>query len=489
MAGIGFELRKIFKERSIFNLLRGTFYSAFTVIGPMLIVILCITALFTIMDYQSIEHGQKDLLMSLILYVFIFSLIATNPLSAVVSRYIADKIFEEKLSDILPCYYAGLLINIILAAAMAIPFAIFTAVKGSSISPLAILLAICIFTALVFVFYTMTFISALKDYKSIALAFLIGMAVTLALSYILYKAVHVSFIFSVLTGMASGFILTGSILFALVRHFFKENSRNYKELLTYMRRFKLLFLTNLFYTLGLYIHNFVFWNYEPVALVVGGVLKSAPVYDTATYLAMITSVSATVIFTVRVEINFHDRYKVYCQHILGGIGEDIVTAKQNMFKMLVKEIVFIVQMQMIITVIVFLVIMIFSSFLGFGGLVISIYPALAAGYYIIFIMYCMIVFLYYFDDRISAFISSLIFFAVTFAVSVICTRLNPNLYGLGPVAGAFSGWTVSFFRIKYIERNLESQMYCKGDIVKRVYQSEPKLGNLIEINRETGAKE
>lgn len=488
MAGIGFELRKIFKERSIVNLLKGTFYSAFTVIGPMLIVIGCISVLFTIMDYQSIDHGQKDLMMSLILYVFIFSLIATNPLSAVVSRYIADKIFEENLSDILPCYYTGLLINVLLAAAMAVPFVIFTAVKGS-ISPLVMVLAMCIFTALVFVFYTMTFISALKDYKSIALAFLIGMAITLALSYILYRGVHVSFIFSVLIGMASGFTLTGSILFALVRHFFKENSGNYKELLTYLRRFKLLFFTNLCYTLGLYIHNFVFWNYAPVALVVGGVLKSAPVYDTATYLAMITSVSATVIFTVRVEINFHDRYKVYCQHILGGIGEDIVTAKKNMFKMLVKEIVFIVQMQMIITVIIFLFIMIFSSFLGFGGLVISIYPALAAAYYIIFIMYCMIVFLYYFDDRISAFISSLIFFAVTFAVSVICTHLKPSLYGLGPVLGAFSGWTASFFRLKYIERNLESQMYCKGDIIKRVYQSEPKLGNLIEINRENGTKE
>lgn len=471
MAGIGFELKKIFKERSVVNLLKGAFYSSFTVIGPMLITILCLMALYVIMGYQNVALESRDLLSSIILYAFIFSMILTSPLSAIISRYIADKIFEEDTDGVMPCYHAGLLINIILGVIVCVPF-IAAAIYYGNVEPLLMMTAGCLFMALLFVFYNMTFISALKEYKSITMAFLIGMGITILLSYILYHMLSLSFVFSITAGMAAGFMIIAFILSALVKRFFTVNNNCYKEFLSYLWRYKLLFLTNLCYTLGLYIHNFIFWKFSSLSNVTADMFYSAPSYDTATFLAMLTSVSATVIFTVRVEIKFHEKYQDYCQQLIGGVGKDIVITKNNMFQTLVKEILYIVQIQTSITIVLFMLFTIFSSYLGFGGMVMTIYPLLAAGYFVIFIMYCMIVFLYYYDDGFGAFISSLVFFAVTFITAVIAWRLSPAFYGISPFIGAFSGWTAAFFRLQYIERNIDRQMFCKGELVKRVYKKD-----------------
>lgn len=464
MAGIGFELKKIFKERSVVHLLKGDFYSTFAAIGPMLIIILCFILLFVVMGYQHVDMGQKDLLTSIILYVFIFSLITTSPLSAVLSRYIADKIFEEKMEDILACYDVGLLIHVVIGAALCVPFLV-AAIRTGGVDPLVMLLSGCMFMALLFVFYNMTFLSALKKYRSIALTFLAGMCVTLAVSYFLYKLLNRSFLLSVLSGMAAGFLVIALVLFALVRRSFSENSNRYREFLSYLGRYKLLLLTNFCYIMGLYIHNLVYWNVPSLSLLVAKVFRSAPVYDLATFLAMMTSVSATVIFTVRVKMNFHERYQIYCQELLGGIGDNIVSAKENMFSTLGKEILYIVQMQTIISVIIYLILTAFAPFFSFGGLTMTLYPALAAGYFVVYILYCMIVFLYYFNDGIGSLLSSLTFFIGTFAVSILATRLSPSLYGIGPFAGAFAGWTVAFFRLKYIEKNLDRVIFCEGEPV------------------------
>jgi len=475
MAGIGFELKKVFKERSVANLLRGAFYSTFTIIGPMLIIIICFMLLFFVMEYQYIDYETRDLLASIILYVFIFSLVLTSPLAAVISRYIADKIFEERPDHIMPCYYTGLMMNVALGFVACAPFCIATVILGG-VEPHIMLISGCMFMSLLFVFYNMTFITAIKEYRSIVMTFLTAMIFTIMLGYLLYQIIGIDFLVSILIAMTSGFMIVGFTLFSLVKKFFTENSGNYKDFMTYIKRYKLLFVTNMFYILGLYVHNFVFWAVSPFKIVVAATFHSAPPYDTATFLAMMTNITTTVLFTVRVEVNFHDRYQQYCQQLLGGIGTDIIISKNKMFQTLIKETVYIVMVQTVITIIVFLLLSIFGSFFGFGGTVLALYPSLAAGYFIIFVMYSMIIFLYYYDDSKGAVLSAFAFFIGTLVGALIAVNLRISLNGLGPFIGAFCGWTVAFLRLRYIERSIDRQMYCKGDLIRRVY-SDPQ-GNL-----------
>ena len=465
MAGIGFELKKIFKERSITSMFKGAFYSTFVTIGPMLIIIICYLILLLLMGYQNVSYEEKDLLVSIILYTFVFALILTSPLAAAVSRFIADKIFEEKYDDILAGFYAGLLTNVILAGSFMVPFVIITIMRGH-VEPLIMLLAAALFMALVFVFYQMTFISALKDYSSITRAYLYGMAVTLILSTVLHYLFLVPFLISVMVGMASGFSTIAMNLFAQILRYFLKNSRNYREFMGTLWKYKLLFLGNMFYILGLYVHNFVFWHHSSLKIVVAETFVSAPVYDTATFLAMLTNISVTVIFTVRVEIKFHEKYQSYCQHILGGIGADIEMAKKNMFLVLRNEILFLVQIQVIIAAIFFLLISMFAPFLGFGGMVMVIYPTMAAGYFVLFIMYCTIVFLFYYDDQIGALVASMLFFGMTFLSAFLLEQhVDPNLYGAGLFIGGMSGLFFALFRLKYVEKTIDERIFCRGNLL------------------------
>ena len=136
-----------------------------------------------------------------------------------------------------------------------------------------------------------------------------------------------------------------------------------------------------------------------------------------------------------------------------------------MFRQLSGELVELVRVQFIISVVVFLVFMVFLPQIGFSGLVLQIYPCLAAGYFAMFIMYAAIIFMYYFNDLTGALMASLLFWLTTLAASVFATQLPTIWYGLGLVVGALTGWTYSYFRLRWVEKNLDVHIFCKGRLL------------------------
>ena len=186
----------------------------------------------------------------------------------------------------------------------------------------------------------------------------------------------------------------------------------------------------------------------------------------ATCLAMFTNISASVIFISRVEMHFHDRYKAYSEAVTGGRGSDIEITKKRMFRLLAEELMSLARIQFIITLVIFLLCMIFLSRLGFGGMTMRIYPCLAAGYFILFLMYAEIIFLYYFNDLKGSVLTALSFCAGTLIGSVISTRFSEIWYGLGLVAGSFIGFTVAYHRIQWMEKHLDIHIFCNGHLLK-----------------------
>ena len=86
-------------------------------------------------------------------------------------------------------------------------------------------------------------------------------------------------------------------------------------------------------------------------------------------------------------MHFHERYKAYSEAVIGGRGMDIQITQKRMFRLLGEELMSLARVQFIITLVIFLICMIFLPQFGFGGLTMRIYPCLAAGYYILFLMY------------------------------------------------------------------------------------------------------
>ena len=106
---------------------------------------------------------------------------------------------------------------------------------------------------------------------------------------------------------------------------------------------------------------------------------------------------------------------------------------------------------------------------GFSGRVMQIYPCLAAGYFILFILYAEIIFLYYFNDLTGALLATLGFCLVTWAGSVLSAGGSDLWYGMGLVAGSFTGFTIAYFRLRFMERHMDEHIFCGGQLftVKR----------------------
>ncbi len=465
MAGVGVKLHRIYGKNSILSKMFGFIYSTILSIAPMILIILSVFIMGVLLGFSKVGYASRELFSSTILYIFIFSLLAAAPFNTVLSRYMSDIIYNETFEDIMPCFILGLFMNIVFGCAAAIPFCVREYLVGG-VNFIYTFTGFCGFVALVIVFYAMIYLNIFKDYKKTSLFFLIGSIFSVLFSLLLVKVFKRSVTYSMLLSLVLGFLLIACLEYGTIKRYFKTNSGNYIAVLKYFKRYWLLVVSNTLYTAGLFVHNFVFWNTD-MQMKVAEVFVCAPSYDMATCIAMFTNISTTVIFITRVEMYFHERYRGYSEAVIGGRGMDIENTKRRMFRQLSMELMNLARVQFIISVVVFFVCIVVLPQIGFSGMIMKIYPCLAAGYFILFIMYACIVFLYYFNDMIGALLTSACFFAGVLIFSLISVHLTEIWYGMGVVTGSFIGWVVSYYRIRWVERHMDEHIFCDGNILEK----------------------
>ena len=316
---------------------------------------------------------------------------------------------------------------------------------------------------------------------------IVGMLVAFVLALILHFILKWETTWSMLFSLTIGFFVTATLENALIRRYFVRNSNHYRPVLQYFRKYWKLIFTNFLYILGLYIHNFVFWTTDMRMEIAKSFVCNQP-YDMASCLAMFTNISATIIFIARVEMNFHEKYKLYSEAVIGGKGADIDNAKKRMFRQLSSELMTLARLQFIISVVVYLICVILLPGEGFSGMTLKIYPSLAVGYFILFLMYAEIIFLYYFDDLTGAIWTAIVFCLVTWIGSLIATHLPVIWYGAGVIAGAFAGWSVAYARLRWVEKNMDRHVFCRGNLIPQGKGKRPS-GMVYERKAEQEQKE
>lgn len=461
--GFGKKLMRIFRSNSIISALYGFLYSAVVTVAPMFLVIINVLLMGYVLGYSKLDYASRELFTETVLYQFIFSMLLSSPLNAVLSKYTSDLIYLERYEDLWACYFAGFFFQLLLDTVAAIPF-FWREYTVGNVDILYILASYWGYLALSLIFYNMIYLSILKDYKKISLFYFVGVASAFLLSLLFVRVLHWEVTFSMLSALALGYLISAILEFALLKRYFQKQSREYARVYQYMFQNWKLILANTFYILGLYTHNFVFWTTDLKKVVAGTFVSSDP-YDMASFIGLLTSITASVIFIVRVEMHFHGRYRDYSEAVIGGRGRDIKKAQVRMFRQLSGELVELVRVQFIISVVVFLAFLVFLPQLGFSGLVMQIYPCLAAGYFIMFIMYAAIIFMYYFNDLTGALWTSLLFWVATLVGSMAATHLPAEWYGMGLVSGALCGWIYVYFRLRWVERNLDVHIFCKGRLI------------------------
>ncbi len=465
MAGIGVRLNRIYNKKTIFTTLVGAGYSTAITVLPMFVVIGAIMLMDLLLGASKLGYASRELYAATVLYMFIFSLVTASPFNAVLSRYLSDVIYNETYNDILPCYYIGLLMNLGFSCILGIPFCVYEYLIGG-VSLRFVFLGYCGYTIVVIVFYSMLYLAICKSYTKIAWFFLIGMVVTVLSSLVFVYLFRMEITFSMLLALVIGFGVIASLEWALIKSYFRYSSKRYKPVFEFMRKYWQLIFTNFFCMLGLYVHNFVFWTTD-LKMVVADTFVSAPSYDMASCLAMFTNISASILFISRVEMHFNERYHGYSEAVIGGRGMDIDNAKRRMFHQLSTELIHLVRVQFVISIIIFFLFMLFLPGFGFEGLIMQIYPCLAAGYFIWFMLSAAFIFQYYYNDLNGALLSAFSMFICTLLGSIVASKLPPMWYGLGLMFGTLVGFTIAYIRLRSIEKHLDVHIFCNGNIMKK----------------------
>ena len=459
MAGIGFELRKIFGKKTLLSSTMGVLYASITTIGPSLVFVLLLGVLQFVMVHWGM--GEKDALFftSSFTYVFMLAIITSHAQNSVVSRYISDKIFVGADSDICASMFGVLTMNCVLSSIEGIIMCVAMYVQDRI--PVIFLVPFYLMCVLSSSAYTlMVYVSAVKEYKKITLAYLAGVGLTLLLTLVLMKTTSLHLVIIMYWALTAGFfVICLSLVIVCVRAF-GAPSKRYFEYVSYYKKHWQLIISNTTWIVGFYVTNIIYWFGAFDMSVTVSIFSTAPNYDMAMFLAMLINFSGMVVFEVKTETKVFDKYITYLSDINSGVYQDIEQGRGDLESEINLQLFFSYEVQLIITIVLICIVNIFYPYIGVNTDVLNMFMLLGMGLYCAFCMYFTVIMLYYFDDNSSAMMGPVVFLTVTVLGALICCFVGAPFYPLPLIVGGIAGWIVSFLLLRKRLRNLNAYIMC-----------------------------
>ena len=180
MAGIGFELKKLFNRRGLFAAFRAYGYAGVVCTGPMLLGVVLLLGVMFLCDITGSSRHSRELLVCMITYTLLASLTVTSFLSMVVTRFIADQLYEENYEAVLPSFWGSSGLMLIVGGIL---YGVFLIFSGAGL--LDGFLCFGFFGELIITWNAMSYLTAIKDYRGILLAFIAAIVVTFLTGWIL----------------------------------------------------------------------------------------------------------------------------------------------------------------------------------------------------------------------------------------------------------------------------------------------------------------
>ena len=114
MAGIGFELKKLFRRKGMLAGLRAYGYAGIICTGPMLLGVLLQGGLLLLCGWAGASRAARDLLVCMVTYTLLASLTVTSFFSMPVTRFVADQLYEERAERVLPSFAGACAVQLVL---------------------------------------------------------------------------------------------------------------------------------------------------------------------------------------------------------------------------------------------------------------------------------------------------------------------------------------------------------------------------------------
>ncbi|MDO3411579.1 exopolysaccharide Pel transporter PelG [Saccharibacillus sp. CPCC 101409] len=454
MAGIGFELRKLYREQGMLRHLKAYAYSSMSTVGPMALTMGMVAGIQYVMSVSDAAYLERELFLSTIVYAFIFSVLFTGGLTMLLTRFLADMLFRKKYEYVLSSYYGAAAVCLPASALAALVF-----LGGVQAGPFYKLAAFLLFMELILIWIQSVYLSALKDYKRIFRSFLLSAFAALAGAWAVGRFSASPSTASMLAAVDVGFFI---VLLLNNRHFEHvfpaRNKQLYFSFLAYFRKYPSLFAIGTLLYAGVYIHSFVYWLGSHQTRIAGRFAISA-FYDTPVFYAYLSVVPALIVFTVAVETNFYEKFRTYYDLIRQqGTWEEISAARRDMQRSLVKELTFLMEIQLIFTILFLAAGIKFLPLIGFSMEQLDVYVILLLGYYMFIITFVILLLLLYYDDRKGVLMISGTFLLLNLLLGILTMRTGYDGYGM--LLASFVALVLALRRTRAYVQDIDYYTFC-----------------------------
>lgn len=455
MAGIGFELKKLFNQKSAFGYFRACFYTAVVTIGPFVLATAMILAIQTLLKEAGAAYHIRQLVLASIIYPFIFSQLISSGFTMLITRFIADKLYHEQYEDIMPSLYGILALCLSIAAIPALAF-YWSSPLDFGIKAASYLM----YMELIIMWLLGVYLSALKDYTKIVTSYAAGTLTAAALSYAAIKLNLPNIALAVIFAVDFGIFIIITMLIRNIGTFFKTSNQSHFIFLEYVEQHFSLFLINFFYTLGVYLPTFIIW-FSPNQTLIADTYLFAPLYDAAVFYAFLSILPSMLLFTVSTELVFYEKYKTYFMHITGrGNFKEIDDSKRDMLRVMWSELRNIIEFQMVFSLFALACGNYLLPKIGLSAAALDIYNLLIFAAYSTAIMQIIVIFLLYFDDKKGALVVTAFFLTANAVCNLLSVQLGESVYGFGAFIASFLSLLAALARLQYYTNRIDYFVFC-----------------------------
>ena len=450
MAGIGFELRKILKKDSYWSLLKAYAYAGVISSGPWILSIIGIL-IIGVMSLSVVAPENLIIQFQLsVTYLIALSLILTGCLQTSFTRYVADRLYEEKDELVLSNFHGVLCLVTIVCGVFATGVVVWFFPDQS---PLYKVLMIGSFVVLGNIWIATIFLSSMKEYQAVLLLYGVGYALTVGASLMLGSYG--------LEGLLLGFfigqfgILIG-MLGLTVRNYSSETLLAW-DFLKKGRMYGSLIWLGLVYNLAIWIDKFLFWYFPETSQMVIGPIRNSPIYDLPIFLAYLSILPGMASFLVRMETDFVERYQEFYGAIREGASLDYIQhAKNEMIRTIRLGLYEIMKIQFVVSLLIWAVGPPVLRWLEISELYESLLyvDIVAAGLQVLFLGILNVFF--YLDKRMIALGLSTLFLIGNVVLSAWSLHMGLPYYGYG---FAVSLLVVVIFGMHILDKKLQSLEY------------------------------
>ncbi len=449
MAGIGFELRRILNRDSYVATLQAYLYAGLISSGPWVLSILSVL----LIGILSVSVVAPNLLVTQFLvsvtYLMSASLIFTGGLQLMFTRFISDRLFEEREDVILP-NLIGILLLITAVAGLLGTLFIFLMFDETLLYRI---LMVANFVTLTDLWIVVIFLSGMKAYNRILLTMLIGYVVMVVAAYFLR---HFS-----LEGLLLAFLIGHCVLlFAFLHDILREFPSNKFVAFDFLNRkqvFWSLFATGMFYYFGVWVDKYLFWFNPATSIDVIGPLNASLIYDIPIFLAYLAIIPGMAVFLVRIETDFAEHYENLYNAIREGEALDhIYFLKDQMVYSIRQGILEVFKVQGVTVVLIFLWAPDILDLLGISRYYLPLFYIDLVGVSVQVLLMSIMNVYFYLDRRGIVLALNILFFVLNLVMTIGTQMLGPSYFGYG-FAGSITITTFIGFII--LNRTLEDLEY------------------------------